>query len=1326
MIPHMRIGGEALSPFRRERLLESLRAFVPELADIGARHAHYLDGDGDPALLGGLFGAPPGAHASIGATLVHAVPRFGTRSPWSTKATEILRACGQSGVARVERGIEYRLAGGAASVAAALDEPGVRALLHDRMTETLVCLDTREALLEALFATDEPAPLVRIDPDRDALSAANRRLGLALSGEEIDYLATAYAELGRAPSDAELMMFAQANSEHCRHKIFNADWSVDGTPSAASLFDMIRHTHRRSPGGTLSAYHDNAAVIEGHPARRFAAGADRIYAESAEPAHIQIKVETHNHPTAISPHPGAATGAGGEIRDEGATGIGARPKAGLVGFAVSDLHLPDAPMPWEGEMPLPGRIAPPLEIMLDGPLGAAAFNNEFGRPNLAGFFRTWYRGAGRDGAKAGTASGFHKPIMIAGGLGNVRPGNVDKRTVPAGAALVVLGGPAMRIGLGGGAASSMASGASDAELDFASVQRANPEMQRRCQEVIERCVALGEASPILSIHDVGAGGLSNALPEIVHDAGRGARLDLRRIPSEEPGMSPLEIWCNESQERYVLAIDPAGLAAFETMCARERCPYAVLGEATEAPELVVEDPLLGERAVDVPLEVVLGRPPKLAIDARRAPRPGSAFDTAGIDPSEAAYRVLRLPTVASKQFLVTIGDRSVGGLVARDQMAGPRQLPVADCAVTLAGFEGHAGEAMATAERAPVALLDPAASARLAVAEALSNLAGAPVGELGSVALSANWMAACGTPGEDAALFDAVRALGMELCPALGVGVPVGKDSLSMATRWEDASGAHEVVSPVSVVVSAFAPVHDARLAITPALRSDCGETDLVLIDLGAGRNRLGASALAQVHGALGTEPADLDDPALLAGLFRAVQGELAAGRALAWHDRSDGGLFVTLAEMAFAGNVGLEIGIDPLGPDALAALFSEEPGGVLQVRRSDCAATLAALDREGLGDVVHLIGSPVPAGPPGRPEPSVDGGARPERRLAVRRAGETVLDEPLRALLDAWWSTTHRIRRLRDHPDAADAEREAVLDLDDPGIVCELGFDPGASVLDGAAALNLSRPRVAILREQGVNGHVEMAAGFHGAGFEAVDVHMSDLVAGRTGLDDFAGLAACGGFSYGDVLGAGGGWATSILHDARLRDAFEAFLGRDDRFALGVCNGCQMLARLKSLIPGAADWPRFETNASERFEARLSVLRVFESPSILLAGMAGSRIPVAVAHGEGRAVFDGPPADAGASAADGGGPVARAAARANVALGYVDCAGGLTERYPDNPNGSPFGVAGLTNADGRVTILMPHPERTLRAVNYSWCPPEWRGPSPWMRMFENARVWVG
>ncbi len=1300
MTSNIRLGGEALSPFRLARLLERLHALRPGIESVTARWCHYLDGADDPTLLTELFGEP---HCDPGG--LHAVPRFGTRSAWSTKATEILHACGASGVRRVERGIEYTFTGNV-SAETLVDDPAVRELLHDRMTESLV--PGSIGLPARLFATSEPAPLSRVPVGE--LDAANLRLGLALSADEIDYLGRAFRTLDRDPSDAELMMFAQANSEHCRHKVFNADWTVDGTRAPESLFAMIRHTHATSPGGVLSAYHDNAAVIEGHEARRFLAMPDNAYVEVAEPAHLQIKVETHNHPTAISPFAGAATGAGGEIRDEGATGNGAKPKAGLCGFTVSDLHLPDAPMPWEGDMPLPARIASPLDIMLEGPIGAAAFNNEFGRPNLAGYFRTWYRAGER-------TSGFHKPIMIAGGYGNVRPGNVDKRAVPAGAALVVLGGPAMRIGLGGGAASSMASGASDGELDFASVQRGNPEMERRCQEVIDRCIALGDDTPILSVHDVGAGGLSNAMPELVNDAGRGAALELRAVPNDEPGMSPLEIWCNESQERYVLAIAAERLPAFEAICARERCPYATLGHATEAATLTVADALLGEPAVDMPLDVLLGKPPKLAIDARREVPATTPFETGALELDEAVERVLRLPTVGAKQFLVTIGDRSVGGLVARDQMVGARQLPVADCAVTLAGFEGYVGEAMATGERPPVALLDPAASARLAVAEALTNIACAPIGALSNVKLSANWMAAAGRPGQDAALYDAVHALGRELCPALGIAVPVGKDSLSMATRWEDEAGAHEVVSPVSVVVTAFAPVTDARLAVTPELRTDCGDTELLLVDLGGGKNRLGGSALAQVYGELGDAPADLDDPALLKGLFDALQGEIRAGRALAWHDRSDGGLFVTLAEMAFAGNVGLDVSLDSLPPDALATLFCEEPGGVLQVRRSDYAHVMAAFELAGLGDHVHLIGAPAAA-----------------QVITVRRAGEILFSAPLDALLDAWWSTTHAMQRLRDHPDCADAERARMLDLADPGIVVELGFDPNDSILDGAASLNLVRPRVAILREQGVNGQLEMAAGFHRAGFDAVDVHMSDLAAGRASLDDFAGLVACGGFSFGDVLGAGGGWATSILHDARLRDGFEAFLARDDRFALGVCNGCQMLSRLKSLIPGAAHWPRFERNASEQFEARASVLRVYDSPSLFLTDMAGSRIPVAVAHGEGRAVFDvsgrawqdarGFAQTRDASTGD---DAERAAvARANVALAYVGSDGEITEGYPANPNGSPFGVAGLCNDDGRVTILMPHPERTLRAVNHSWCPPSWRGASPWMRMFENARVWVG
>lgn len=1293
-------GASALSDSRLARLGARLAAVSPRTAGVSARFiycvqapdvaSHTLD-SATAARLEDLLDASLQRTEPDRGTQVVVVPRIGTRSPWSSKATDILVACELAALGRVERGVVWHFP---RSDAQTVMQPDVLALLHDRMTdEVLTNIDAASALFDA----HEPAPLGRVplgNNGRQALVEADETLGLALSSDEIDYLLDAYTSMGRDPTDAELMMFAQANSEHCRHKIFNADFTVDGQACEESLFGMIRHTHATSPEGVLSAYHDNAAVIEGYPARRLLPGADGVYQRLDEPAHIQIKVETHNHPTAISPFPGAATGAGGEIRDEGATGNGARPKAGLCGFSVSNLDLPGDRQVWEVMTASPERIATPLEIMTEGPIGAAAFNNEFGRPNLTGYFRSYCQTQGD-----GQTRGYHKPIMLAGGLGNVRPGNVDKRPVPAESVIAVLGGPSMQIGLGGGAASSVASGASDAALDFASVQRGNPEMQRRCQEVIDRCIVLGDDSPILSLHDVGAGGLSNALPELVADAERGGRFALRAIHNDEPGMAPLALWCNESQERYVVALQASRVEAFKALCERERCPVAFVGTATDERVLKVEDAHFGEDTINMPLDVLLGKPPKLSIDATRKAPAISVFDTASLSLSEAVQRVLRHPTVAAKNFLITIGDRTVGGLIARDQLVGPWQMPVADCAVTLADFQGLTGEAMAVGERGPVALVDAAASARIALGEALLNLAGAPIGALSRVKLSANWMAASGHPGEDAALFDAVHALGMELAPALGIAIPVGKDSLSMKTAWTENAEHHEVVSPLSVIVSAFAPVTDASRALTPMIRTDCGETELLLVDLGGGRNRLGGSIVAEVAGAIGERAPDVDDATTLKGLFDAIQQLIENDQALAWHDRSDGGLFTTLAEMAFAGNTGISVTLDSLPSDALASLFNEELGGVLQIRRLHYADVLATFESHGLGDYVHAIGRPT---------------AVPE--FDIRRAGTQLYCEDLHKLKALWWTTTHAMQSLRDEPEAADSERELVLDASDPGLTASLTFDPTVSVLD-AAMLNTHKPRVGILREQGVNGHVEMAAAFINAGFEAVDVHMSDLATGRSTLDGMAGIAACGGFSFGDVLGAGGGWAKSIRYVPQLEQVFRDFLNRDDRFALGVCNGCQMLSHLKDLVPGARGWPRFDRNASEQYEARLVSLAVFDSPSIFTADMAGSHLPVVVAHGEGRARF-----------AEGDAPqdLVDAPDAGKVAFAYVDNAGELTTRYPLNPNGSDYGVAGVTNADGRITILMPHPERTLRAVNFSWCPPGWSGASPWQRLFDNARSWTG
>jgi phosphoribosylformylglycinamidine synthase len=1285
-------GVPALSDFRLERLLGLLRESEPSVEGLEARFVYFVDLEraltaAEQVILEALLETSGDESPATPDFLV--VPRLGTVSPWSSKATDIAHHCGlDATVQRIERGVSYRLK--ATETLHAEARRRLAGFLHDRMTET-VLLDLAEA--ERLFMHHEPAPVGLIELGDDpagALRRVNGEMGLALSDEEIDYLAEAYAALRRPPTDVELMMFAQANSEHCRHKIFNADWVIDGEVMDKSLFAMIRNTYAHAPQGILSAYRDNAAVMEGARGMRFmpdpASGAYR--AEEMD-LPIIMKVETHNHPTAISPFPGAATGAGGEIRDEGATGRGSKPKAGLTGFSVSNLRIPGFEQPWETDHGKPGRIESALRIMLDGPIGAAAFNNEFGRPALAGYFRTFEERVPGPGGEQ--LRGYHKPIMIAGGLGSIRPEHVEKSALPEGTPVVVLGGPAMLIGLGGGAASSVASGESAEDLDFASVQRGNPEMERRCQEVIDRCTAMGEDNPILSIHDVGAGGLSNAVPEILNDAGRGGAIELRTVPSDEPGMSPMEIWCNEAQERYVLAIDPDRLDAFSALCERERAPFAVIGTATAEQHLLVGDGLFHNEPVDLPMEVLLGKPPKMLREVHHHPFRKPEFDTARLHIAEAVHRVLRLPSVASKSFLITIGDRTVTGLVARDQMVGPWQVPVADVAVTATDLYGHTGEAMAMGERAPVALVHPAASGRMAIGETITNLMAADIADIGLIRLSANWMAAAGFPGEDAALFDTVKAVGEELCPRLGIAIPVGKDSLSMKTVWRDESGEQAMTAPVSLIVTGFAPVEDIRRTHTPMLRTDLGETDLILIDIGKGHNRLAGSALAQVYKQVGHHPPDLDDPDMLRRCFAAIRDLAHEGRVLALHDRSDGGLLATVCEMAFAGHTGVTVHLDDLGPDPVAALFCEELGIVLQVRHGDTEEVLSALREAELGHHSHVIGT-------------VEEGDR----VRFCRGRQDLFNAPRAELQAAWAETSYRMQALRDNPDCAREEFERIMDADDPGLSPVLAFDPEEDV--GAPFVNTgARPRVAILREQGVNGQIEMAAAFDRAGFESVDVHMTDILSGRLDLSGFRGLAACGGFSYGDVLGAGGGWARSILFNPRAREAFQAFFERDDSFALGVCNGCQMLAQLKELIPGAEHWPRFLRNRSEQFEARLSLVEVVESPSILLAGMAGSRLPVAVAHGEGRVAFH-----------DGD------AAVPGVALRYINNRGRATEHYPENPNGSPAGITGLTTRDGRVTIMMPHPERVFRTVQHSWHPPEWGETGPWLRLFRNARKWSG
>jgi len=1235
----------------------------------------------DAVAVAALFGAgaqPPEDHADA----IWVVPRFGTISPWASKAQEIARGAGLP-VRRVEQG-QRLMVPGLAALAPARRSAALRAL-HDPMTQSIA---TSLAGLAHAFDIAEPAPLGRVALQGAALARlqdANIALGLALSEDEIRYLADSYAALERDPSDAELMMFAQANSEHCRHKVFNASWRIDGVAQEHSLFQMIKNTHAVSPQRTLSAYRDNAAVVANAEVDRFYADPEsRQWRARREPVAIAIKCETHNHPTAISPFAGASTGSGGEIRDEGATGRGAKPKAGLSGFTVSDLRIPGLARPWERERALPPRMASAFEIMRDGPLGAAAFNNEFGRPALCGYFRSFEHGQGD------LVRGYDKPIMLAGGLGNLHPEHVEKLRLSEGDAVVVLGGPAMLIGLGGGAASSLASGQSSEALDFASVQRDNPEMERRCQEVIDRCWSMGAANPLVSLHDVGAGGLSNAIPELLHDSGVGGRIQLRAIPCDEPGMSPMQIWCNESQERYVLGVRPERLAEFVALCARERCPHAVVGIATTEERLLLEDALLGGAAIDLPMDVLFGKAPKMHRDARRVAGVSTPLRIdAGID--QALQRVLRHPTVGSKSFLVTIGDRSVGGLCARDQMVGPYQVPVADCAVTLCDFDGYAGEAMALGERTPAALLDAAAAARMAVAEALTNIAAAPIGARTDIKLSANWMAAVDHPGEDAALFDAVQAVGMTFCPALGLGIPVGKDSLSMRAAWRSDAGEQRIVSPVSLIVTAFAPVGDARRALTPELRLDVGATQLLLVDLGRGRQRLGASILAQCFAQLGDTPPDID-AAALAAFFDTVQALAAEDRLLAYHDRSDGGVMLSLLEMAFASGCGLDISLAGWADDALPALFNEEIGAVLQVRQGDVEQVRQAFAAAGLADCVHAVAVPREA----------------DEQVCLQGAEGAVQNWTLQALRAAWHETSHAMQRLRDHPDCADQERASVCDPAAQALRPLIGFDAEADIA-APYILRGVRPRIAILREQGVNGQVEMAAAFTRAGFDAYDVHMSDLIAGSERLHRFDGLAACGGFSYGDVLGAGRGWAASIRHHGDLAAQFGAFFVDARKFVLGVCNGCQMLSQLRDMIPGAAHWPQFQRNQSEQFEARLSLVEIMPSPSILLTGMAGSRIPVVVSHGEGRVVFD--------AAVD--------AVMARTAMRFVDASGAPAAVYPANPNGSPTGSTGFTTDDGRVTILMPHPERVHRTVQMSWHPREWGESSPWMRMFRNARAWL-
>ncbi|MDX1749261.1 MAG: phosphoribosylformylglycinamidine synthase [Methylophaga sp.] len=1290
------VGRPAFSAFRIEKLLRAIRAEVAAVSALRSEYHYFaeLESDGqlnqtDLVTLGEMLEASKGnSSAQAQETLFLITPRPGTISPWSSKATDIVHNSGLTDIVRVERGIAFYVT--SQSTLSSEQRATIAAKLHDRMIESV--FDNEEDA-EQLFMHTAPRPLLSVDilnGGRQALVAANQDLGLALADDEIDYLFDNFTALNRNPNDIELMMFAQANSEHCRHKIFKADWIIDGKTQDRSLFDMIRYTHEQHPEGVVKAYNDNSSVIEGPRSHRFQVDmSDNHYCYEGEQQHILMKVETHNHPTAISPFPGAATGAGGEIRDEGATGRGSKPKAGLTGFSVSNLQIPGFEQPWETNYGKPARIASALQIMIDGPLGGAAFNNEFGRPNLCGYFRTYEAKVPSDDGFE--MRGYHKPIMVAGGLGSIRPQHVEKHIMQPGTQLIALGGPAMLIGLGGGAASSVASGTSEEGLDFASVQRGNPEMERRCQEVIDRCVALNDKNPIVSIHDVGAGGLSNAFPELVDDSGRGGRFELRVIPNDEPGMSPMEIWCNESQERYVLGVNPEDIELFQAICERERCPWAIVGETTEDQHLLLGDAQFENNPIDMPLSLLLGKPPKMLRDVKHHSIPKPELELSGITVSEALERVLKLPTVASKNFLITIGDRSITGLVARDQMVGPWQVPVADCAVTLADHHGLLGEAMSMGERTPLAVIDAPASGRMAIGEALTNIAAADIEKISDIKLSANWMAACGHSGEDALLYDTVKAVGMELCPQLGIAIPVGKDSLSMKTVWDEKGETKAVTSPLSLIISAFSPVTDTSKTLTPQLRTDLGETRLIYLDLGHGHNRLAASALAQVYNQVGHRGPDVDDARTLKNFFAAMQQLKQDQLVLAYHDRSDGGLITTLCEMAFAGHCGLNINLNGLG-EALPVLFNEELGAVIQIKAEYQDAVLEVLQQFDLSKHSHLIG-----------EVSTD------QTIQISVNNEPVLNQRRQVLQKFWAETSYRMQALRDNPDCAEQEFAALDDEQDPGLHAKLSFDLKEQV---AAPFIISgqRPKMAILREQGVNGQLEMAAAFDHAGFTSVDVHMSDIVEGRVSLADFKGLVACGGFSYGDVLGAGRGWASTVLHNARARDEFAAFFAREDTFSLGVCNGCQMLSQLKSLIPGSEHWPRFSRNLSEQFEARFSLVEITESPSILLQDMAGSIMPIAVAHGEGRIDFS-----EGGSMSD-----------ALVAMRYVDHYGQPTERYPFNPNGSANGHNGFTTTDGRVTILMPHPERVIRSVQHSWYPDDWGKDAPWLRVFHNARRWVG
>jgi phosphoribosylformylglycinamidine synthase len=1283
-------GGPVLSHSAKDVLVNKLKENGVNVGSLESSYIHFIDSEGSLSdsevgkatkLLS--YGPSFSSENTDGSqNMLVVIPRFGTISPWSSKATDIFRNCGLSKVKRVERGKAYYFS-------AELNEEKrqiFKSLISDRMVESVA--DTFD-IGSKIFEQHEAKPFKSIDllgGGRDALEVANKQMGLALAEDEMDYLVANFKKLGRNPNDIELMMFAQANSEHCRHKIFNADWTIDGVKKEKSLFNMIRNTYNNSPGKILSAYKDNASVIEGHTTERFYPGHNSDeYKFSEEQVDILMKVETHNHPTAIAPYPGASTGSGGEIRDEGATGRGSKPKAGLAGFHVSNLNVPGYKMPWERSPEKPDRIASALEIMTEGPLGSANFNNEFGRPALTGYFRTYEQEL--DDGTGAMVRGYHKPIMIAGGYGNIKRDHVEKNELPVGAKVIVLGGPAMLIGLGGGSASSMGTGESDEDLDFASVQRDNAEMERRCQEVIDRCWALGDLNPIVSIHDIGAGGLSNAVPEIINDGGRGGIFELRKVPNDEPGMSPLEIWCNESQERYVLVVDVEDLDRFEAIAKRERAIYTVLGETTEKRDLVLTDEKFGNTPIDLPLDVLLGKPPKMHRDFDSVALKTNKLDLSSVSVSEACERVLQMPCVADKTFLITIGDRSITGMVHRDQMVGPWQVPVADAAITTSGLRTNKGEAMAMGERTPLALIDYKASTKMAVAESIMNLACADIDELSDIKLSANWQVAANHLGDKTGLYDAVEAVGEELCPELGIAIPVGKDSMSMKTTWNESGEDKSVVAPLSLVVTGFSPVQDVRKSLTPELKNQ-PESKLLYVNLSGGKTRLGGSVLAQAFNQVGDEAPNVE-ASILKSFFANFAKLKKESKVLSYHDVSDGGLFVTLTEMAFAGFTGLNINLDSVKGSDLEVLFNEELGAVIQVSSNSLDEVKSALTKDGVlvAEVATLSS---------------------DKKITITRNGKSIYENDLIALRKLWSRLTYEMQSQRDNLELAKEEYDAKLDQNNPGLNVSLSFDPSEDIT--ADLENAVKPKIAVLREQGVNGQLEMAAAFVEAGFEATDIHMSDLLEARVDLNDFSGFVACGGFSYGDVLGAGEGWAKTILFNENLRTMFQSFFERKDTFALGVCNGCQMLSTLWELIPGADKWPKFVQNKSERFEGRTVLVEIPKTNSVFFEGMEGSKLPIAVAHGEGRADF----------------------VRSNVndvstkvTLRYVDNYGEVATKYPSNPNGSPEGIAGLCSEDGRVMVMMPHPERVYRTVTNSWYPDDWKEEGPWLRMFRNARVWV-